>query len=439
MMKPHRNQKHLKLTGVLVLIALLAGCRNLGTGVILWPPEESRWEPGDLVAVKDDSFLRKTYIVNLPGQRRLKEEIDQWRIKLFKREKEAVNWAASMGEWKDVYAECLYQGLPMREEASNTSERIYRFREGDVMKVLSRGDGPVQVGNLEGYWYKVLSHGGVTGYVFDYYLLVSRVENGNKEILNARSTDDPVLDGILSAPWRPRYFETMMQENQVDLNRFRSDYGLFPDIENKTLYLKLADVTLKETWTDIVPSGRNRYDFLGTSFRITFNSAAFISVQYKADGNEHFEGFIRLAENIDDIVARESERRSGVLTTLLEKGPVYDSRAYGELKIEEDGSFTWSGKSALIARNLLSSTAGNRGKLEFDVFPSPSISSFHEGVLTFRFESGQRLYFLFSFEDGGLRMLYVPPSAVADRQVNSDKFIDPVRLFFLPIGVSSGS
>ncbi len=425
------------LTAVFMM-SMLTGCGNLGTGVILWPPEDSRWQPGDLVVVKDDSFLRKTYIVNLPNQRRLKEEVDQWRIKLFKKEKDAEAWAASLGEWKDVYAECLYQGLPMRSEPSNVSERIYRFREGDSMKVLGRGDGPVQVGNLEGYWYEAIAEGGVHGYVFDYYLLVSRIKDGQKEILNARNTDDPVLDGILSAPWRPRYFEDMLADNQIDLNLFRSDFGLFPDLDNKTLYLRVPNVSIKETWTEIVPSGHNRYDFLGTSFRITFNSSSFISVQYKANGVEHFEGFVRLGTNIDSVAARESERRGNVLKSLLEGGPVYYSRAYGELSVFEDGSFTWSGKSALISRGLLPSSAGSSGHLEFDVFPSSDVLAFHEGVITFCFDGGQKLYFLFSFENGGLRMLYVPPGAVDRKRVRSDKFIDPVRLFFMPVGIRSG-
>ncbi|MCK5249923.1 MAG: hypothetical protein KAJ98_08165, partial [Spirochaetaceae bacterium] len=108
-----KKNRTIVLATTLILLTL-SGCGNLGTAVVLWPPEDSRWEPGDLVTVKDESFLRSTYIVNLPNQRRLKEEIDQWRLRLFRREKEAVTFASNMGDWQHVYAECLYQGLPMR-------------------------------------------------------------------------------------------------------------------------------------------------------------------------------------------------------------------------------------------------------------------------------------------------------------------------------------
>jgi hypothetical protein len=338
-----------------------------------------------------------------------------------------------MGEWREVYAECLFQGLPMRSEPSNTASRVYRFREGDLMKVLSREPGPVQVGNLEGFWYQVLAEGGVEGYVFDYYLMVVRVTDGEQEILNARSDDDPVLDNILSSVWRPKSFNDMLADRQIDLSLFRPEYGIFPDPTEKTLTLRLPETSIKETWTDIVPAGRNRYDFLGTSFRITVNSDSFISVQYSDDGTERFKAFVRLYRDMTEIIDEEISRREAVLEQLLEQGPVYGSRAYGELAILEDGTFSWSGKSSLISRSIISSSAGNRGSLEFDHFMDPAIAGSHEGVLSLRFDNGEALRFLYAFEDGGLRLLLVPENVIDERRVRTDQYIDPIRLFFEPL------
>ncbi len=424
---------------LLLLISILSGCSNLGTGVVLWPPEDSRWEPGDITTVKDESFLRSTYIVNLPDQRRLKEEIDQWRVRLFKKEKDAVAWAAGMGEWKDVYAECMYQGLPMRTEPTNTSERVYRFRDGDYMKVLGRGDSPVQVGNLEGYWYYVLADGGVEGYVFDYHLRVMKMTGGNTEVLNAKDTDDPVLDNLLAAPWRPQYFGEMSSRSQIDLETFRSDYGFFPDPAEKTLYLKVPGAELSETWTEIIPAGRNRYDFQGTSFRVTVNNDYFISVQYNDGTTEKFEGFVRLGRDINDIITAEQDRRTAVLEELINRGPTYGSRAYGELAILEDGTFSWTGKSSLISRGIISSSAGNGGNLEFDHFIDAIISGTNDGIIGFRFDSGEVARFLYAFEDDGLRLVYVPQNMITDKRVKSDQFIDPVRIFFTSLGPAESS
>ena len=427
-----KKNRTIVLATTLILLTL-SGCGNLGTAVVLWPPEDSRWEPGDLVTVKDESFLRSTYIVNLPNQRRLKEEIDQWRLRLFRREKEAVTFASNMGDWQHVYAECLYQGLPMRSEPSNTASRLYRFRDGDIVKVLGRNPGPVQVGNLEGYWYHVIADGGVEGYVFDYYLRVMKIRNGESEILNARDTNDPVLDNVLAEAWRPMIFNDMITKHQIDLMIFRPEYGLFPDFDEQTLTLRLPETSIVETWTEIVPAGRNRYDFLGTSFRITVNSEYFISVQYNDEGTEHYEAFVRLGRNVADIIENEKSRRDAVLERLLEMGPVFGSRAYGEFAILEDGGFTWSGKSSLISRGIISSVAGNSGKLEFDHFIDPVIAASHEGVLSLRFDNGEAVRFLYAFEDDGLRPLHVPANAIDDRRVRTDQYIDPIRLFFVPL------
>ena len=425
--------KTYSIIAAVILAVFLGGCSKIGTGVVLWPPEESSWEPGDLTTVKDESFLRSTYIVNLPDQRRLKEEIDQWRVRLFKREKDAVAWAADMGEWRDVYAECMYQGLPMRDEPSNTSNRIYRFRDGDYMKVLGRGEGPVQVGNLEGYWYHVLADGGVEGFVFDYHLRVMKVSGDEMEILNARDTDDPVLDSLLDAPWRPQYFIEMVNRSQIDLETFRTEYGFFPNPVEQTLYLKVPGAEILETWTEIIPAGRNRYDFQGTSFRVTVNNSSFISVQYSDGTTERFEGFVRLGRDVYDIVTDEQERRSAVLERLVTRGPSYGSRAYGELSILEDGSFSWSGKSSLISRGIISTSAGNSGRLEFDHFIDAVISGSNDGILSFRFDGGDVARFLYAFEDDGLRLLYIPPNMIGEKRVKTDQFIDPVRIFFVPL------
>jgi len=428
------NMKN-RITIIIALFILLSltGCGNLGTAVILWPPAESRWKPGDLLTVKDESLLRNTYIVNLPENRRLKEEIDTWRLRIFKREKDALSFSSDMGEWQYVYGECLYQGLPMRSDPSNTSSRIFRFRKGDHVKVLGREPGPVQVGNLEGYWYHVIAEGGIEGYVFDYYLRIMSVRNGETTVLNARSTDDPLLDNLLAEPWRPSMFNDMIEDRQIDLTLFRTVYGLFTDSEDQTLTLQLPDISFTETWTEIVPAGPKRYDFLGTSFRITVNSEYFISVQYNLDGKEHFEAFVRLNGSIPDIIEGEQNRREAVLTHLMEMGPVYGSRAYGELAFHEDGVFTWSGKSSLISRGILSSEAGNNGHLKFNYFKEPEIAGSHEGVLNLRFENGEEIQFLYAFEDEGLRLLFVPENAIENRRVETDQFIDPIRLFFKPL------
>lgn len=428
-LKASRTSKLLMVSVILVLF-IFTGCGNIGTAVMLWPPEESSWQPGDLLTVKNTSFLRNTYIVNQPGQWRLKEEIDQWRMRLFRRKKQANAWAATMGEWRHVYAQCLYQSLPMRSEPSNTSSRIYRFREGDIMKVLNRGQEPVKVGNLQGYWYQVLTEGGVEGYVFDYHLKVMRIENGNHTVLNQRITDDSTLENLFATYWRPQFFSEMTSSGQINLNLLRDEYGLKINRETQTLSLNIPDTSLQQQWDEIITIGSNRYDFLGSSFRITAASDNFISVQYNVDGVEHYEAFIRLNQNVNTLRSNELKRRSFILNELLSKGPAYRSRVYGNLEFSDDGRFSWNGKSSLISRNILSPKSGNSGTLELDIFINQAIINEYEGVLSFRFDNGELMRFLYKFENQGLRLFFIPPSAIEDNQVRTDQFLDPLQMFF---------
>jgi len=421
------------LFNLLLSAALLTGCGNLGTGVVIWPPEDGIWEPGDLVTVKDESILRNTYIVYLPDQNLLKKEIEKWRLHLHRKKKDAVLFSTNLGEWRQVYAECRYQGLPMRSETNNTSTQIYRFREGEMMKVLSRNSNPVQVGNLEGYWYRVVAEGGIEGYVFDYYLQVVEIVNGEKRTFNVRNMNDPVLNAILTENWRPEFYNNMIEKRQIDLTVFKPEYGFFPDAATKTLSLRLPRHSIDETWTEAVPIGRNRYDFIDTSFRITSNNEDLISVQYNEGSREYLETFVRFEGNIEEIIEKEKTRRKSIIAKLIEQGPRFNSNVYGEMAVFDAGRFTWIGKSSLISRGILSSGAGNSGVIELDYFVDPAISLAHEGVLGFMFDSGEAARFLYAFEDGALRLLHVPYNAIKDKIVRFDQYSNSVRLLFFPL------
>lgn len=428
------NGNSMALRGfLLVCLAILSGCGNIGTGVMIWPPEDSDWTPGDIVRVRGESMLRNTYLVNHPHQRRSKEEIKKWRIKKFNRKKQAEEYAAGLGEWRHVFAECLYQSLPMRSKPSNMSDHIFSFREGELVKVLGRTPEPEKVGNLEGYWYKVLAEGGVEGYVFDYYLRVTRNVGASREVLNERKSFDPVLANLLRTEWRPRSFEAMLSGNQIDLDLFKPEYGLFFEVENSKITLRKPGISISEFWTEIVPAGRNRYVFLDTGFRITVNSEDFISAQYSYEGKDHSRAFVHLDQDIEAIIAREVGRRKSELNRIVQLGPIYYSRIYGEFTVREDATFTWSRKSALISKGIISSEAGNTGTIEFDHFIKPSIAAEHDGAFSLEFVDGETAQFLYAFEDEGLRLLHVPGNVINQRLIMTDQYIHPTRLSFTPL------
>jgi len=414
----------------LACFIILLGCGSFGTGVVLWPPEDSHWTPGDIVRVKGESILRDTYIVNHPDGGRIREEIDKWRIKEFNGKKEAAEYAANLGEWQYVFAECLYQGLPMRSEPSNMSDRIFSFRGGELVKVLGRTSEPEKVGNLEGYWYRVLAEGGVEGYVFDYYLRVAKKLGDTSEILDERESFDLPLVNLLRTEWHPKNFEAMLASNQIDLERFRPEYGLFFDPESSKITLRNPGISISEFWSDIVPAGRNRYVFLDTNFRITINSEGFISAQYIYKGKDYIRPFVHLDQDVETVIAREMERRKAELNRLFQLGPAYYSRIYGEFTVHKDGTFTWSRKSALISRGIVSFEAGNTGTMKFDHFIKPSIAARYNGAFSLDFGNRETVQFLYAFEDEGLRLLHVPKNVINQQLIITDQYIHPTRLSF---------
>ena len=397
---------------------------------MIWPPENSYWIPGDIVKVKGESMLRNTYIIKLPDQSRSNEEINKWRVKKFDRGKEAAEYVETLGEWRHVFAECLYQNLPMRSEPSNMSDRIFSFRESELMKVLGRTSKSEKVGNLEGYWYKVLAKGGVEGYVFDYHLRTTKNIGGVSKILDKPQSFDPILGNLLRTKWRPRSFEAMLTNNQINLEQFKLERGLFFDPENRKIILRNPNISIDETWTEIVPAGQNKYAFLDTSFRITINSENFITAQYIHEGKDYSRAFVNINQDMATVIAHEVERREAELNRMVQLGPNYYSQIYGEFTVRKDGTFTWSKKSALIARGIISFEAGNTGAIEFDHFIKPSIAAKHNGAFSLRFGNRETVQFLYAFEDEGLRLLYVPENVINQRFIMTDQYIHPTRLFF---------
>jgi len=421
----------------IVLLSTLSCSRKLGYGVVLWSDQDGL-KTGELTEILEESRIRKSYILQIKGTKE-RFEIPLWRVRFFEKNSDAEEYAAAYDEFKQVYAYANRQGLPMREKPDASSERVYKLRENQEIKVLGRGE-MVQVGRFEGHWYTILTDDGVEGYVFDELLTVYSLNDQQEMVVqNEREQDDPLLDAFFSTDWRPDTYQDMISRKQIDLALFRPEYGLFADLETMTIHLKLADKDLTVPFEKVTRIGANRYDFTGTSFRITVNSEYFISAQYKYDGMEVSQAFIRLSDNVENIIAREKDRRSALLQEFIDRGPEMSSRAYGTILFENGGRFTWIDKSSLISQQVLSVSAGNSGYVSFRNFPAEQIRSRYDGVITFNFESGETADFLYTMRDAGASLLYVNDRYIVDRVVSSDQFFSPIQMFFtFPDKVSSG-
>ena len=424
-----RTGRFLLFTLTITLTLGLAGCnRRIGHGVILWSDQEGL-PTGAVTDILSESQIRHSYIVQIKGTKD-RFELPTWRVRFFEKADPAENFAADYEEWTSVYAFTDRASLPMREQPDASSERVYKLREGQEIKVLGRGD-LVEVGRFEGYWYKVLTGDGVEGYTFDAYLTVYSLNDKQEMVVqNEKDTSDPQLENFFSSQWRPEIFQDMLTRHQIDLKQFRSDYGLFIDREARTITLNTNERSVQSTFDGVTRIGANRYDFAGTSFRITINNENFISVQYKHEGLEISEAFIKLSEDVDEVIAAERTRREELLQAFIDRGPEMSSQAYGTILFENSGRFTWIDKSALISQQVLTISAGNSGRVSFEMFPDARIRSRYDGVITFHFDNGEVADFLYSIRDSGASLLHVDSRYIENRIVITDQFFDPIQMYF---------
>lgn len=350
---------------------------------------------------------------------------------LFEREDDFISARENFASHRDSFAQCQ-KNLPLREKPDSDSKNIYKLREGQILKVLDREENEVTIGNLTGYWYKLLTEDGVTGYTFDYYLTVYDLnKDGTQTVLNRREEEDIVLDNIIDAFWRPDYYRSMIRDGMIDMNSFKEEYRFYINSSSKSIHIQTAERELSEKYEKITSTGFKKYAFLGTTVRIEVYSETHISVQYNYENREYKEAFVRLSRPVDEILSSAQEARDEMLFDLIDNGPVYTSQGYGQLEFKEGGRFNWIMKDALITRRVVSSAAGNSGRISFNLFPDKSIKAKYDGGFYLIFSNGETLSFLYSKKDDGLQILHIPSRHVDENGVVlTDNFYDPINMFF---------
>jgi hypothetical protein len=414
----------------LLFVLLFSGCqRSLGYGFVYWSDDESAVPTGTPVKVITQSDINDIYLVSLPDSKE-KREFSLWQIAFFESELERDTALEAFTPYKATFAQCQ-QNLPLRERPDSSSENIYKLREGQIMKVIGCDEKEVEIGNMTGKWYHLLTEDGVQGYTYDYYLTVYNQEGEEREILNARDETDINLDNVVNTNWRPEYFHSMKNENRIDMNSFRDKYRLYIDGDEKTIYLKTAEREITVDYEKLSNTGYKRYAFLGTTFRIEVYSEYMISVQYNYEDREYKDAFVRLSTPVEELITAAQNARDEQLFSFIDDGPLYSSAVYGDLEFQEGGRFSWTKKSALITRKVISSAAGNNGRISFNLFPHRSIAKKYDGGMTLIFGNGDKLHFLYTVKEGGIQLLQIPDRYINNQSVvTADDFYDPISMFF---------
>jgi hypothetical protein len=163
-----------KLLFLIIITCLFSSCnRRLGHGILLWSIPDPPIPSGTVLPVYIKSNIDGVWVVGIPKEYRNKQdrmnklEIPLAKLELVGGRGKTIRRAEEFAPYASNYAETLQDGLPIREGPSNSARRVYRLRQGEIIKILTSVRGVPVIGGtgdpLPGEWYRVLTEDGTVG------------------------------------------------------------------------------------------------------------------------------------------------------------------------------------------------------------------------------------------------------------------------------------
>ena len=374
---------------LLALLAAACGPAPVGHGVVLWS-DGGALPAGAVILVLEESSIENRYMVRPGAAERGAEPVPvaRWRVRVFPEPEQAAAFAARYAPFAASYGYAARNGLPVRSAASATADIVYKLRAGEVAKVLERSAQPEQVGVYENYWYEVLAADGTTGYTFGEFLPVFE-SRGDPHAEAARLlAEDATLEHLLATVWRPDEFRAMVVTGRYDLNRFRAEYGLFPDPAAQVFRLVTAAGTREFAYESIERVGDGRYVLLledtVSRLRLTLQSATRLAVTYAEGARTVTRIFTALSSDVTELIAAELARRDQRYARLLARGAVWRSTGYGTIELDAERGYRWRGFQALVPGLVPAGLPGS-GWIDFRYAPGEELAGRYDAVITFLF------------------------------------------------------
>lgn len=424
------NSKYLRaVTGFFIIIITFTSCSQkiLGYGIILWAPEPGLFSTGQTVTIISESELADIYLLS-DGSSEESARIERWRVEFFEDENLASRRSKSILEYKTIFARNLKDGLLIREEPDINSQRVYKLRKDQKIKVYGRTADISAVSQYKGYWYQVITADGIKGYCFDHYLDIYDSSVKPEEKVNPAEL---LLETAFDKSYHPSGFVDMINDAAIDLKVFKPQTGLFPDLENRNLKIVNNKYTLSVDWESLTLIDKRSFELGESGVEVTVMSDTRLQVSYYYEGEKVITNYV-VIESIEDIIIAETERRETLYTSLLEAGTSFSSNAYGNIKMQFDGSFAWTDYGRLTPQIIPDGSDGT-GKIRFDKFLSTALNDEYTGIISFNFKYGDAfipINFLYTLADEKLRLTYVPENDIIKNIVRK-KSISPIVIAFL--------
>jgi hypothetical protein len=426
---------------------LFSSCTQLlGWGVLLWSSEDPAIPSGTPLPVYIRSNIDQVWVVGIPEEYRTSEdaldkfEVGLWELEFVGNKKEAEARAAEFSEFAQTYAETLQDGLPIRETPENNARRVYRLREGQIIKILKKTDGVAAVGvtgdPLPGDWYQVLTSDGSIGYCFSYRLkLFDQTETlavASPEV--EIDEEDADLDMIFAQKWYPDWYRTMINETRIDLTDISRQWNFDPGQDSGSARVYLPGTNLQFDYSSIKKSGDRSWVFEDTSLQMRLQSDTTLMVQYtEGTGNQKSQVFVTIPVGIEDLITQERGRREALFETFLNAGPIFHSENYGTFSFLPRNTFSWSGYNLLVPQTIPATVEG-QGSVDLGLFLSQAMQDRYHGVISLQFDGREQAasatrHFLYILDSQGIRLEYVPESSL-NGNVIERRAASPIIMYF---------
>ncbi|MCI5606121.1 MAG: SH3 domain-containing protein [Treponema sp.] len=430
-------KKNYFFASVLILFSLIfTGCKDrvMGYSVVLWDIPEYNISSGDVIPVYIRSNISHVYVAGTVDGTKI--EIPLWQLTEPLKKNQVKKIYPKYEANAHTYAKVKLDGLPCRADPVNTAKQVYRLRKGEIIKILYKGKGQqVMAGKkpLEGDWYKILTNDGTQGWCFSYNLNLYESDINSQQtdiVVDETLEEDPLYQIITAGVWYPEYFDTLIRTGNIDLNRLDASFNFNIDLENNIVTLNLPKIHKSWAYTGYEKTGDKQYTLNDIPVIIVYKSARFIVVRYTGESGKPEElNFIKIEQNLDEVIEAEQNRRGESYLQLYAHGPKYISSNYGNIVFNEDGSFHWNGFKLLVP-SIISSSAKTSGKASVKYSLSKSLSANYDGVITFKFnDMANEVNFLYKLDGTGLRLEDATAARINGNQI-VERGSSPLVLFF---------
>lgn len=421
---------------LIAILGIASSCTpRLGWGLILWTLPEAGLPTGSIVPVYIKSDIGKVYVIGLPASPGGKIEVEQWRVELFRTKARAQRRVKEMAEYLDAFMSATRDGVPLRYKPTNAEKRVFKLRQGQVVKVLAKVEGElVSTGGkvLPGDWYMVMADDGTMGYVFSYAMKLYRESEVPSQGGTESADFSASIDAFFKQTWRPAYFQEMIDSGTVDPDRFSRKFGLFTDAVRKQIRIELPGQSLLFSYDSILESSGSAVfessAMPGGPLRISFPGENRILARWSQS-----QEFLVISQDIDEAIRKEKLARQDRLISFVSAAASaahlpattpslgFSAPAAGTLSFGVSGKFSWTGMDALPA-GFIPQGAGDSGHIAIRYGLDDSLRASWDGALSLGFSGMDGVWtdFFYRLSPDG----FVLARAVMDSATNRAAEVD---------------